>query len=177
MAAEEGLKIDFRQGTAEETGLAGETCDLVTAGQCWHWFDGRKAVAEVRRILRPGGRLVIAHFDWLPLAGNVVEETERLILEFCPQWRGAGGMGLYPYWLKQLSEAGVREIESFSYDVLTPYTKPAWRGRIQASAGIASLEPQKRRAFDEALTVLLETCPNKDDLRIPHRVFALIAVI
>ena len=31
------------------------------------------------RLLKPGGRLVIAHFDWLPLPGTVVEATERLI--------------------------------------------------------------------------------------------------
>ena len=37
------------------------------------------AALEARRLLAPSGRLVIAHFDWLPLPGNVVEATEALI--------------------------------------------------------------------------------------------------
>ena len=53
--------------------MASSAADLVTAGQCWHWFDQPRAIAEVIRLLKPGGQLVIANFDWLPLAGNVVE--------------------------------------------------------------------------------------------------------
>ncbi|NYV77960.1 class I SAM-dependent methyltransferase, partial [Streptomyces sp. UH6] len=67
--AEAGVTAAYRVGTAEETGLPGARFDVVTAGQCWHWFDAPRAAAEVRRLLRPGGSVVIAHFDWLPLPG------------------------------------------------------------------------------------------------------------
>ena len=65
--------------TAEDTQLPGASYDLVTAGQCWHWFDGDRAAAEARRLLRPGGSVVIAHFDWIPLPGNVASSTEAKI--------------------------------------------------------------------------------------------------
>ena len=43
------------RGQAEETTLAGDSVDLVTAGQAFHWFDARAARLELGRILRPGG--------------------------------------------------------------------------------------------------------------------------
>jgi SAM-dependent methyltransferase len=47
-------------GRAEATGFASGEFDLVTAGQAFHWFDPVSARAEFRRILRPGGWVVLA---------------------------------------------------------------------------------------------------------------------
>ena len=44
-------------GTAERVPLADASIDGVLVGQAWHWFDPASAVAEVRRVLRPGGTL------------------------------------------------------------------------------------------------------------------------
>ncbi|AEW97634.1 MULTISPECIES: class I SAM-dependent methyltransferase [Streptomycetaceae] len=44
-------------GTAEATGLPGACADAVVAAQSWHWFSGGEALAEVERLLRPGGAL------------------------------------------------------------------------------------------------------------------------
>jgi SAM-dependent methyltransferase len=46
-------------GTAERTGLPGASADAVTVAQAFHWFDGRAALAEIHRVLRPGGRLAL----------------------------------------------------------------------------------------------------------------------
>lgn len=45
------------EGTAEETGLAAEGFDVVTAAQAWHWCDPLAASTEAARILVPGGTL------------------------------------------------------------------------------------------------------------------------
>ena len=171
-----GVEVEYRVASAEESGLPAQSVDVVTAGQCWHWFDRPRAAREVARILRPDGLVVIAHFDWLPLKGNVVEATEQLILKHNPQWHLGGGSGLYPAWLRDLGEAGFRQIESFSYDEPAIYTPIGWRGRIRASAGVgASLPPAQVAVFDEELaTILAEKYPG-DELAIPHRVFAVIA--
>jgi SAM-dependent methyltransferase len=44
-------------GTAEEIPLADDSVDAVLVAQAWHWFDPARAVAEVARVLKPGGRL------------------------------------------------------------------------------------------------------------------------
>ena len=53
-------------------------------------FRSGAAAAEAYRVIRPGGRLVIAHFDWIAVPGNVVEATEQLIIKHHPKWALAG---------------------------------------------------------------------------------------
>jgi SAM-dependent methyltransferase/ribosomal protein S18 acetylase RimI-like enzyme len=173
---QEQLTIEYRLATAEETGLPDASCDVVSAGQCWHWFDRRRAAAEAARILRVGGSIVIAHFDWLPLGGNVVQATEQLIESYNRAWKLGGGLGLHPQWLRDLGEAGFGALETFSYDVSVRYTHEGWRGRIRASAGVAgSLPDEKVRAFDDELArVLVDRYP-REPLEVPHRVFAVVA--
>jgi SAM-dependent methyltransferase len=174
---EEDLHIEYRVARAEATGYADALFDLVSAGQCWHWFDRPRAASEVRRVLRPGGRVLIVHFDWLPLPGNVVAATEALILKHNPAWHLAGGSGIHPRWFADLAQAGFEELESFSYDETVVYSREAWRGRIRASAGVAaSLPPERVALFDQENAEMLARSFPADPLRIPHRVFALTGV-
>ncbi len=169
------VSVTYIKAKAESTECEDNIADVVTAGQCWHWFDRRRAIAEVIRISKPDARLVIAHFDWLPLAQSMVEATEGLIQQYNPQWHLGGGPGMYPQWLPDLSEAGMRNIETFSYDTDVPYTPEAWRGRIRASAGVAGLDADTVRRFDEDLRALLATRSSASVIAVPHRVFAIIA--
>lgn len=171
----ENTSIAYVAATAESTGLNPDSADVVTAGQCWHWFDRVRAIAEVRRILKSGGKLVVAHFDWLPLTGSMVEATEDLIQQYNPDWHLGGGIGMYPQWLPELSAGGMEGIETFSYDLDVPYTPQAWRGRIRASAGVAALDAASAQDFDQALEELLATRFPSPVLAVPHRVFAIVS--
>lgn len=162
---------------AEAMPISPESVDVVTAGQCWHWFDCAAAAGEAMRVLRTDGAIVIAHFDWIPLKGNVVELTEQLIVARNPHWKFGGGTGVHPRALTDLGDAGFVNIRTFSYDTSAPYTHEGWRGRIRASAGVgASLPEVEVRAFDADLVKLLrEKFP--DPLPVHHRVWAVIANI
>ncbi|HUT49434.1 MAG TPA: class I SAM-dependent methyltransferase [Alphaproteobacteria bacterium] len=173
--AEAGITVGYVTAKAEATGLDDAAFDSVTAGQCWHWFDRPRAAAECRRILKPGGALAIAHFDWLALPGNVVEATETLIRQHNRGWTMWGSTGIYRDWLTDMAVAGFEALESFSFDVAVPYSQEAWRGRIRASAGVgASLVDAAVARFDEAHAALLETRFPDEPLAIPHRVFAAV---
>jgi SAM-dependent methyltransferase len=168
--------VTYVEGHAEATGLPAQSFDAVTAGQCWHWFDRPRTATEVGRILKPGGRLVIAHFDWLPMRENVVAMTERLVERHNPAWHLGNNSGIYPPWLADASEAGFVGLETFSFDVDVAYTHEAWRGRIRASAGIgASLGPAEVAAFDHDLAEALARDFSAEPLLVPHRVWALKA--
>ncbi len=172
----EGVIVDYRVGRAEEIDARDDAFDVVSAGQCWHWFDRPRAAAECHRVLAPGGAIVICHFDWLPLPGNVVAATEALILEHNPAWPLAGGLGMYPLWSLDVAEAGFGGVETFSFDVPVDYTHEAWRGRIRASAGVAaSLPPDAVTAFDDELAILLRKDFPTEPLAVPHRAWALVA--
>lgn len=167
--------VDYVRAVAEEIPLQAGTFRVVTAGQCWHWFDRDRVAREVRRVLTAGGELVITHFDWLPIEGSVVAATEDLILEWNPEWQLAGGDGLYPAWLRNVSEAGFEDVETFTFDVDVPYTHEAWRGRIRASNGVGgALSDEDVAGFDTALSELLASRFPEEPVAAPHRSFTLI---
>jgi SAM-dependent methyltransferase len=170
-----GVQVDYLVGTAESTGLPEASADVVTAGQCWHWFDAPAACAEIVRVLRPGGLVVIAHFDWLPLPGNVVSETEDVIIQANPCWAMGGGTGIYPRWLTDLATAGFHNLRTFSFDLDVLYTHRDWVGRIRASAGVGgSLPPEKVALVSEQLADKLAVKYEANPIAIPHRVWAVV---
>ncbi len=167
--------IQYGVAPAEKTGLPTASYDVVTAGQCWHWFDRPRAAQEARRILLSGGQLVIAHFNWIPLLGNLADATEKLMEAHNPQWKLGGATGIFPDWLSDVALAGFRELETFSFDVDVPYTHESWQGRIRASAAVgASLSAKGIARFDDDLKLLLDTHFPEVILKIPHRVWALV---
>lgn len=187
LCIQENVEVEFRFAKAEETGLPDASFDVAAAGQCWHWFDRPLAAREALRLLKPEGRALIAHFDWLPLEGNVVDATEKLIEQYNPDWYVKFGnkTGVYPDWFRDLGEAGFVELQSFTFDMDVPYAPDAWRGRIRASSGVgASLPDEEVAKFDLELKSLLdgfEQVSVKSEagaqfaLIIPHRVFVVHA--
>lgn len=182
--SEAGVKIEYVEAPAEATGLPDGGFDVVSAGQCWHWFDRPVVAREVKRLLADDGRVVIAHFDWLALPGNAVEATQDVILRYTPPgdpshgpWQFAHGTGVYPQWLTDLQEAGFVGIETFSFDVQIPYPREAWVGRIRASGPIAgTLDDARVEACSQELTAMLIERFPEDPLTIPHRVWAVTAL-
>jgi SAM-dependent methyltransferase len=67
------------EGTAEGIPLPNGSVDAVTVGQAFHWFDGDAALAEIHRVLRPGGRLGLIwnvkdeSVDWIEKLGAIME--------------------------------------------------------------------------------------------------------
>lgn len=175
IAQAEGLPIHYVTGRAELLDFPDQSFDVAVAGQCWHWFDRPQAAREAFRVLRPGGAMVIAHFDWIPLPGSVVAATEAMIIDANPHWKMAGGNGVYPAWLSDMSAAGFIDLETASFDIAQRYSHEAWRGRIRASAGIkASLDAEAVAAFDVRLAAMLARDFPDEPLATPHRVWWVI---
>lgn len=65
-------------GRAEELPLEDDSVDMVLFGQSWHWTELEPAVAEVRRVLRPGGSLALLWNTVEDEAGGWVAELEAL---------------------------------------------------------------------------------------------------
>lgn len=58
-AAQSHPHVEFRQGSAEQSGLNSQSVDLITCCQSFHWFEPIAALAEFHRILKPSGRLAL----------------------------------------------------------------------------------------------------------------------
>ncbi len=65
-------------GTAEEIPLPDDSVDAVLVAQAWHWFDPTRAIPEVARVLRPGGRLALVwntrdeRMGWVRELGRII---------------------------------------------------------------------------------------------------------
>jgi SAM-dependent methyltransferase len=85
-AAEELMREypNFRSvsGTAEATGLANGSCDIVMAAQAFHWFEPETAGREFRRILRPGGYAALLWNERRLDADAFHREYEAVLLKF-----------------------------------------------------------------------------------------------
>ena len=52
-------RVEYRVARAESSGLESASVDAVTVAQALHWFDFDAFWAEVRRVLAPGGAIVV----------------------------------------------------------------------------------------------------------------------
>lgn len=63
-AAEPHPRVTSIDASAERTTLSGASVDVVAACSAWHWFDHEAMLPEVRRILKPRGRLAILEINF-----------------------------------------------------------------------------------------------------------------
>jgi len=68
--------------TAEATGLPDRSVDLVLAAQAFHWFDKPRAKAEFKRILKPGGRIVLVWNERRLNATPFLTDYETMLQQF-----------------------------------------------------------------------------------------------
>jgi ubiquinone/menaquinone biosynthesis C-methylase UbiE len=119
------------EGTAEETTLADQSVEFVTAAQAAHWFDRPKARREFIRILKPGGWAVLLwnerRLDSTPFLRNF----EQLLIRYGTDYESVR------------HERTTQEIENFfapspfqlrTFDYLQEFDYPALEGRLLSSS-------------------------------------------
>ena len=79
------VSVEVVAGNAEKIPAAASSVDVVIAQSAWHWVDEERAVPEVARVLRPGGRLSLVwtgpdrSVDWMRSlwAGGIIFSPEE----------------------------------------------------------------------------------------------------
>jgi SAM-dependent methyltransferase len=128
-------------GTAEALPLRDGSADLVTVAQAFHWLDAGPALAEVLRVLRPGGWLALIWNErdesvpWVQAFGDVIE-------------RHAGGRPYTPGrdWDALLARAGMAPVrrERLAHPLLAD--RAAVVERAASTSYVAALPDDRRRA-------------------------------
>jgi SAM-dependent methyltransferase len=161
---------------AESTGQPDAGFDLITASQCWHWFDRDAVLEEIRRLLRPSGILAIVSYAYLPQQSAVARDSEELILQFNPSWGMSGESGVFPEQIDDVIDGGLRFVEAFCRDHVEEFSQARWRGRMRTCNGVGSgrLSDEEVQRFDAALEKLLRA-RYPDPLLVEHRVWCVVA--
>jgi len=105
VATSTGTSIAWRKGSAETTGLADGSVDLVTMASSFHWADFARACAEFYRILRPAGVFTAVWNPRLIEVNPLLVEIEAEITRLKPDIRrvSSGRSGLTERLTEMLS--------------------------------------------------------------------------
>jgi SAM-dependent methyltransferase len=170
---------DVRDGTAEALPAEAASCDVVIAASAWHWVDEARAVPEVARVLRPGGRLALVwsgpdrSVDWMRSlwAGGIV---------FSPEERDAVDQRRRSRHIVDLEAGGPSPFHQPQTSIFR-WTKPMTRGDLVALATTYSVvitmdDDARERHLGAMRRYLDEEFPARPEvIDVPMRAYCLRA--
>jgi len=165
LSAEAGMDIIYAVTSAEEITFPDESFDVVTACQCFMYFDRAVVLPKIRKVLKDGGHFCIMQMSWLPNESEIASHSEKLVLKYNPAWTG-GGMKRYTLtstdWFKEYFELA----NAVTFDLPVTFTRESWHGRIKACRGIgaSSLTEEEIAAFEKEHLGYLGDMPEPFDI-------------
>ncbi|HIU65873.1 MAG TPA: methyltransferase domain-containing protein [Candidatus Caccomorpha excrementavium] len=141
---------------AEELEFPDHSFDVVTACQCFWYFNHELLEPKLFRMLKPGGSLLVLYMSWLPFEDEIAGASEALVLKYNPEWSG-GGETMHPIEIPDCYSEGFELIYHEEYRVSVPFTRESWNGRLKACRGIgASLTEKEIAAWEQEHRKLLD---------------------
>ncbi len=142
-------------GTAEAIALPNASVDAIAVAQAFHWFDAVRALSEMHRVLRPGGRAALVfnrRDESVPWVRAMGEAIHRLSGD-APQvaagdWREALGLSaLFGPW------------QALSFRHVQRLTPDGVLDRAASVSYVAAAEPARRAAVLEEVRAALAADP------------------
>jgi SAM-dependent methyltransferase len=154
-------------GTAEAIPLATGSVDAVVAAQAFHWFDAPRALAEIHRVLVPGGRLGLVWnardtaVGWVGEMAAIVDVYGDAIRRHeSEEWRSA-----FP-------APGFGPLEEQTFPNVQPIEPEGVVDRAASTSFIARLPDDERAKVLEKVRALIASHPQTAGRRMidfPHR--------
>ena len=154
--------IQYFVRTAEKTGFSSSSFDVITACQCYWYFNHKKTAEEFYRILKPKGKILFLEMEWLPFEDKIAEASENLVLKYNPSWNGKGStvksVFIPPEYEKYFT---VKKHEEWKLPV--HFTRESWNGRMKSCRGTgASLSSEQLCQWEKEHLALLEKIAPKE---------------
>lgn len=155
MSNELNQQIEYITVAAEDIDFSDNSFDVITASQCFWYFDHKKVMPKLSKILKPGGELLILYMAWLPFEDKIAGASEELVLKFTPAWSGAKETKK-PIHIPDVVYDYFEPVGHEEYNVNVPFTRESWHGRMRACRGIgASLTKAELKLWDNEHRALL----------------------
>lgn len=156
-------KFSVIDGTAEATNLADDTIDLVVAAQAFHWFDPQRTRAEFRRIMRPGGSIVLIWNERQLDTTPFLVEYEQLLLKYATDYAKVRHENVDDNKLKDFFQG---EYGSAVFDNVQVFDLDGLTGRMFSASYMPSeTDPQAPAMIDE-LTRLFAKYAREDRIEV-----------
>lgn len=174
LAQSSGMNIGFVVSATEKLDFPDETFDVITACQCFFYFDYDVVITKLARLLKKGGRLVILFMAWLPDEDKIAGDSERLVLRYNPKWTG-GGYTRQPVFVPEIAKEYFDIEHAEDYDLMVPFTRESWNGRMKACRGVgASLSEEEISAWEHEHMEMLAKTPSNDLEILHHAAMAIL---
>jgi SAM-dependent methyltransferase len=173
LAVLHGFELEGVEGSAEAIPFEAGLADAVVGGSSLHWFELEPALREIRRVLKPGGRL---GFGWnfrddrnptIAAMGRAVYEAQARTRG--PRWR-------HRDWASEISAGGLfRDVEQATFEFVHELPREALDDHLMSYSGVAALAEDHRRRVAAAVADVLDADPAVSDgvtLRLPFVVTA-----
>ena len=163
---------------AEAMPFASASLDAVTVAQAFHWFDVAAATAELRRVLRVGGRLGLLwnardrREEWVDRVWSVMDRVEK----HAP-WRDHDHRSTRDPHVRRDDvigdAAGFAPVDAATFHHVQVLPPAGVLDRVRGVSHVAVLPIEQRDAVLTEVASILATHPEtrgRSELRIPYRV-------
>ena len=159
-----GLNIRYLVRATEELDFPEASFDVITAAQCFWYFDPGTVVPKIRRFLRPGGRFLKIYMSYVK-EEPITQDSNGIVRRINGNWNGGN---------PAIQDLTTHYFEDPQTDVLVvdlPFTRETWHGRMLSSRGVlAAMNEEEVRQFDvEHRQMLEERYPEHFTVR--HKIF------
>jgi ubiquinone/menaquinone biosynthesis C-methylase UbiE len=151
--------IEVLDGTAEAIPLPDASVDAVTVAQAFHWFRFDEALAEIRRVLRPGGGLAVL-FN---------ERDERV--PWVRRWNAdiewhARRIAYYQRtdWRVLLAGGGFGDVGHVDVEWVQPMTRDLVAARTRSVSYVAQEPPDVQQQYVDKILAIVEGFDEPFDL-------------
>ena len=144
-------EIDVLDGTAEAIPLDDDSLDVVTVAQAFHWFKFDKALAEIRRVLRPGGGLAILFNQrderepWVAKMNNVIQWHTRTVARYQTT-----------DWVGLLNGAGYDGVGAETVEWDQPLTRELLASRVRSVSYVADEPASVQQDYVDRVVALVD---------------------
>jgi SAM-dependent methyltransferase len=144
-----------RQGSAEDIPLADDSVEAVFSGEAFHWFATPEALAEIVRVLRPCGALVVFWNIGLEYP-DLGEEVDALIDEAIERG-GVPGLPkvLSGEWRGPIAAAGFEGLREGEVERDLVTDREGWIANLLSVSSIAAQPDEDRAALVARLQELV----------------------
>jgi SAM-dependent methyltransferase len=161
LAASLGEAVEVLDGTAEAIPLGDAEVDAVTVAQAFHWFEPQLALAEMARVLRPGGHLFLVWntrdraVDWVRQFGDLLVDGPDAERPYDSYYDVD-----YAALVADAGHGAFGQVQAWSHHWQQPCDEDLLAARAESVSVVGALPPEQKAIVLDRVRALARTHPD-----------------